>query len=78
MQGPRDVFKQAFQSGVVLEGHVWMDALDDRNLTPHTYNEETSLKVDVIDYSTIDTPALKEHIDICGRPVFPNLGEIQA
>ena len=46
IQGPRDVLKQAFQPGILKDGHVWMEALEDRNLTTQTYNEETSLKVD--------------------------------
>ena len=46
VKSPREVLKQAFQSGVIQEGHAWMDALDDRNLTAHTYNEEVALKID--------------------------------
>jgi nucleotidyltransferase substrate binding protein (TIGR01987 family) len=29
---PRDVIKQAFQAGFVSNGHLWLDALDKRNL----------------------------------------------
>ena len=43
---PRDVLKQAFQSGIIKDGHAWIEALDDRNLTAHTYNEETALKIE--------------------------------
>ncbi len=46
VKGPRDVLKQGFQSGVIKNGHVWMEALDNRNLTTHTYNEELCLKID--------------------------------
>lgn len=42
MIGPRDTFKQAFQSGLIQDGHGWMEALKDRNLTTHTYKEETA------------------------------------
>ena len=30
---PREVIKSAFQNGFIENGHVWMDALADRNLT---------------------------------------------
>lgn len=43
---PRDVFKQAFQMGFLEDGHQWMEALEDRNLTAHTYDEATSKKVE--------------------------------
>lgn len=43
---PRKTVKQAFQSGLIADGHAWMEALDDRNLTTHTYDEATSRKVE--------------------------------
>lgn len=43
---PRDAIKQAFQSGLVADGHGWINALTDRNLTTHTYNEKTAVEVD--------------------------------
>ena len=43
---PRQVIKQAFQSEFITDGHVWIDALADRNLTVHTYQEETARKVE--------------------------------
>lgn len=46
VKNPRDILKQAFQSEIIEDGHAWMAALDDRNLTAHTYNEETGRKVE--------------------------------
>jgi len=46
LNSPREVLKQAFQSEIIRDGHVWIDALDDRNLTTHTYNEETAKKIE--------------------------------
>ena len=43
---PRQAIKQAFQSGLVTEGHDWVNALEDRNLTTHTYNEQTASLVE--------------------------------
>jgi nucleotidyltransferase substrate binding protein (TIGR01987 family) len=42
---PREAIKQAFQSGIIEDGQGWIDALDDRNLTTHTYDESTAEKV---------------------------------
>ena len=36
---PRDSFKKAFELGLIEDGHTWIKALDDRNMTTHTYNE---------------------------------------
>lgn len=44
--GPRDAIKQAFQSGILDDGHVWLEALKDRNLTVHTYEETLALAVE--------------------------------
>lgn len=45
MKSPRETVKQAFQIGVIDNGHVWIDALSNRNLTTHTYDEELSNKM---------------------------------
>ncbi|MCC3359716.1 nucleotidyltransferase substrate binding protein [Bacillus sp. REN16] len=39
VKSPRETIKQAFQMGIIQEGHVWIDALSKRNLTTHTYDE---------------------------------------
>ncbi len=43
---PREAVKQAFQAGLISDGHVWMEALKDRNLTVHTYEEKIALAVE--------------------------------
>lgn len=43
---PRATIKQAFQSGLLADGHLWLDALNDRNLTVHTYEESIALAVE--------------------------------
>jgi len=37
---PREAIKRAFQSGLLDNGEEWINALNDRNLTTHTYNEK--------------------------------------
>ena len=46
VDSPRETIKQAFQMNLIQNGHVWMDALENRNLTTHTYDEAISLKVE--------------------------------
>lgn len=39
--GSRDAIRKAFTAGLVSDGDGWMDMLQSRNKTSHTYNEET-------------------------------------
>jgi len=43
---PREAIKQAFQNGLIADGEAWLRALEDRNLTTHTYDEATALRVE--------------------------------
>ncbi|MEE9368753.1 MAG: nucleotidyltransferase substrate binding protein [Pontiella sp.] len=45
VSSPRAAIKKTFETGLIEEGHVWMELLLDRNLTAHTYNEDTADKV---------------------------------
>jgi len=45
VKSPRETIKQAYQSGLIDNGHVWIDTLTDRNLTVHTYDEELAKKI---------------------------------
>ena len=45
VKSPRETVKQAFQIGLIDNGHVWMDALSNRNLTTHTYDDELANKM---------------------------------
>jgi nucleotidyltransferase substrate binding protein (TIGR01987 family) len=40
VQFPRDIIKEAFSAGIIHDGDIWMDMLDNRNLMSHTYQEE--------------------------------------
>jgi len=39
--GSKDATRQAFALGLIKEGEKWMDMIESRNQTSHTYNEET-------------------------------------
>lgn len=45
VKSPRETVKTAFQIGLIDNGHIWIDALSDRNLTTHTYDEELANKM---------------------------------
>lgn len=36
---PRSVMKESYEMGLITEGELWLDMLEDRNLTSHTYDE---------------------------------------
>ena len=40
--GSRDAIRKAFSLGITEEGEGWMEMVRSRNLTSHTYNEETA------------------------------------
>lgn len=43
---PREAIKQAFQAEILEDGHHWIQALEDRNLTTHTHNDATARAVE--------------------------------
>lgn len=43
--GSRDAIRKAFTSGLISDGEGWMDMLQSRNKTSHTYNEETAEEI---------------------------------
>lgn len=40
IKSPRGALKKAFEINILENGHDWMDLLQDRNLTAHTYDEQ--------------------------------------
>jgi nucleotidyltransferase substrate binding protein (TIGR01987 family) len=43
--GSRDATRKAFELGLIEHGEDWMDMLQSRNLTSHTYNEEVAEQI---------------------------------
>ncbi|HEX6982169.1 MAG TPA: nucleotidyltransferase substrate binding protein [Balneolaceae bacterium] len=43
--GSRDTFREAFKSELIESGEVWMRMIESRNLTSHTYDEETAANI---------------------------------
>lgn len=40
--GSRDAFRLAFKRGLIEDGETWMDMIESRALTTHTYNEDVA------------------------------------
>jgi len=45
IQGSRDAFRLAFKRGLIEDGETWMDMIDSRIQTTHTYNEKVARKI---------------------------------
>ncbi len=45
ISSPRATLKKGFELGLLEDGARWMQALEDRNLTAHTYDESTANQV---------------------------------
>lgn len=60
---PKATLRQAFQSGYVDDGEAWLQALQDRNMTTHTYDEETATAV-VNDIRTRYVPMLDKFYQV--------------
>ncbi|MCY4404258.1 MAG: nucleotidyltransferase substrate binding protein [Candidatus Poribacteria bacterium] len=45
LYGSRDTTRAAFRTGLIENGEVWMDMIEKRNLTSHTYDEELAAEV---------------------------------
>jgi nucleotidyltransferase substrate binding protein (TIGR01987 family) len=41
---PRKTLRTAYQEGYIQDGHLWIKALDERNILTHAYDEEIALK----------------------------------
>ena len=46
VNSPRDTIKTAFQAEYIKDGEIWLKALNDRNLSTHTYEEEVAKKIE--------------------------------
>ena len=45
IQGSRDAFRLAFNRGLISDGETWMEMIESRKKTSHTYNEETAEEI---------------------------------
>lgn len=45
INGPKPVMKEAFANGIVDHGEIWIQIINDRNLTSHVYDDATSREI---------------------------------
>lgn len=45
IHGPKPTIQQSFQDGYINNGKDWMKMLEGRNLTSHSYNEDTANEI---------------------------------
>ena len=43
--GSKNAVRQAYNMGLVEDGQVWMDMIESRNISLHSYDEETAEKL---------------------------------
>lgn len=46
VKSPRGAIKKAFEVGILENGHDWLDLLQYRNLTAHTYDEQKATELE--------------------------------
>jgi nucleotidyltransferase substrate binding protein (TIGR01987 family) len=59
---PHSALKKAFEVGLIRNGHNWMELLENRNLTTHTYDEAIAIEVEKLIHQNY-YPLLKELYD---------------
>lgn len=59
---PRETIKEAFSKNIITEGQIWIEMMEARNKTSHTYREEyaKSLCDDILNIYSIQINNLKE------------------
>lgn len=60
--GSKDATRSAFKNGLITDGDAWMAMIADRNLSSHTYDQETA--------QAIATHILKQYY-----PAFKNMAD---
>ena len=45
LYGSKDATRAAFKSGLIVNGEIWMQMIESRNLTTHTYDEATAARI---------------------------------
>lgn len=45
MYGSKDASREAFSAGLIEDGEAWMEMINSRNQTTHTYDEETVAQI---------------------------------
>jgi nucleotidyltransferase substrate binding protein (TIGR01987 family) len=57
---PRSSIREGFQAGLIKNSELWLDMLEKRNMTSHTYNEITAQEI----YQHIKTKYINLFVDL--------------
>ncbi|MBT3234255.1 MAG: nucleotidyltransferase [Calditrichaeota bacterium] len=65
LYGSKDTTREAFKTGLVKNGETWMEMILSRNLTSHTYDEETAAAIagDILNIYFQEFTALKARLE---------------
>ena len=45
VKSPKATIKKAYEISLIQDGHLWLEALENRNLAAHTYDDETAQEI---------------------------------
>ena len=62
---PKEVIQEAFRIGIINDENLWLQMLEDRNLTSHTYDEE--LADEIFQRIKVYTPEIRRLCDFIVR-----------
>ncbi len=68
VKSPRGTIQTAFQIQLITDGHIWIDALNKRNLMAHTYDEEVAKEAEKL-IKLKYYPAIKELLNKLGEQI---------
>lgn len=60
--GSKGATREAFKNGLISDGESWMEMIKSRNLSSHTYNQDTADEV-VANILDLFYPAFKQMVD---------------
>lgn len=63
--GSRDTSRAAFKSGLIRNGDVWMEMIASRNLTTHSYDESTVVRIvsDISNSYILEFSSLRDKLE---------------
>lgn len=47
ISGSRDAIRKAYSNGIIQDAQEWLNMINDRNLSSHTYNQSVALELSV-------------------------------
>lgn len=68
VKSPRSAIQTAFQIQLITDGHIWIDALNKRNLMAHTYDEKVANEAEQLIKQKY-YPVIKELLDKLGKEI---------